>query len=55
MTLFSGAGGIILPTFKYFSVSLSCSPRKSLNLRVTENSFFLNNLILVLVVTLYAI
>jgi hypothetical protein len=42
ITLFSGAGGMILPTLRYFSDSLSWRPKKSLKRLVTENSRFLN-------------
>lgn len=52
--LFSGAGGMILPHLRYFSVSFSCSPRKSLKRRRTANSCLLNIGMLVLVRTRYA-
>lgn len=54
MTLFSGAGGIILPFRKYFSVNLSWRPRKSLKRRITVKFFFLNKGMFVRVVTRYA-
>lgn len=52
--LFSGAGGIILPDLKYFSVNFSCRPRKSLNRLSTANSCLLNMGMFVLVMTRYA-
>ena len=41
-TLFSGAGGIIIPSWRYLATNFSCKPKKSLNRRITTNSGFLN-------------
>ena len=51
MTDLSGAGGIILPFWRYFSANLSRRPRKSENLRFTSGDFFLKYARLVFVQT----
>lgn len=52
-TFFSGGAGTKRPLCKYFSASLSCSPRKSENRRETVISGFLNKPTLVRVTTVY--
>lgn len=49
---FSGTGGTMRPSRKYFPTSKSCRPKKSLNRRSVLNCFALNFGMLVCVETL---